>query len=258
MTKTFFEYLHWANPKSSALSEEQLFFDENASLFNMPLSRYNDLSSLFGLIRGVIILRSLKNRQELFHRIGLLTEDSLKDPDTLSSLFQGLPAFRFHGQDIYIPTYSPQINARLSSSPWLFKSFPYQALVKDGNLSLSHPFDLYGNVPFSSEFSRLVRLDVRKDDTSVFYHPEFSTLFIIDGQGNLEQEIPLKDEKLGAWPPKDLFDKLVLVSEDYFRQDRTQFLKHLVEYALLSSSLGTELQDAIESRKAKRRKRGQE
>ena len=90
---------------------------------------------------------------------------------------------------------------------------------------------------------------------SVFYHVGFATIFVIDDQGNLEQEIPLKDEGLKTWPPENLFQKLVLVMEDYFRLDKMAFLNHLLEYGLISRSLHDDALKAIHKREEKRAKR---
>ena len=255
MPKKLFDFLLWSNPKSSALSEEQIFFDENASLFNEPLIPYNDPSSLFGLIRADILLQSLKNKEHIFHFIGRISSENLREERTREAIFHGLPSFSFKGTEIFVPTFSPQLNERMQKSPWLFKSFPYQALTKDRNLCLHHPFDVYGNLPFSSMFTRLVRLDVRKDRSSVFYHPEFQTLFVIDDQGTLEQEIPLHDEKLRSWPPQDLFRKLDLVMEDYFRLDKEAFLEHLAEYGLVSKAFYEEALENARKRRTKKEKR---
>lgn len=255
MAKSLFEFFQWSNPKSSALSEEQAFFDENASLFNEPLSIYNDPTSLFGLIRANILLLSLKNREFLFHYIERLSEDNLKEEKTRDALFKRLSFFEFKGRKIFVPTFSPQINEKLYKTPWVFKSFPYVALTKDRNSCLHYPFDTYGNLPFSSTFSKLVRLDVKKAPSSVFYHVGFATIFVIDDQGNLEQEIPLKDEGLKTWPPENLFQKLVLVMEDYFRLDKMAFLNHLLEYGLISRSLHNDALKAIHKREEKRAKR---
>lgn len=255
MAKSLFEFFQWSNPKSSALSEEQTFFDENASLFNEPLSRYDDPTSLFGLIRANIVLLSLKNREYLFHFIDRLSEENLHEEKTRDAIFERLPYFLFKGKRIYVPTFSPQVNEKLYETPWVFKAFPYNALMKDRNSCLHYPFDTYGNLPFSSLFSRLVRLDVQKAPSSVFYHMGFTTLFVIDDQGNLEQEIPLKDEGLKSWPPEDLFGKLVLVMEDYFRMDKIAFLDHLEEYQLISPTFHDDAMSEILARQKKQEKR---
>lgn len=255
MAKTLFEFFLWSNPKSSALSEEQVFFDENASLFNEPLSRYNDPTSLYSLIRANILLLSLKNKETLFHYISRLSVENLHEEKTREALFKNLPSFRFKGATILVPTYSPQVNEKLLKTPWVFKSFPYDAMVKDRNVSLSHPFDVYGNLPYSSPFTRLVRLDVRKNNKAIFYHPEFTTLFVIDEQGLLENEIPLKDEKVKNWPPRNLFEKLDKVMEDYFRLDRTAFLEDLLSFGLISKDFHDEALENLNGRLEKKKRR---
>lgn len=255
MHHTLFSYLVWANPKSTALSEEQLFYDANASLFPPALSGYNDNTSLFGIVKSDILLFGLKTKKTIDEAIKRLSEDSLRDPLVQKALFQGLPFFDYKGTRIYIPSYGPVLNERYFRQPFLFKAFPYDAVLRDKDVSLVAPFDTYGNRPFASPFTRLVEVYAHVDGTKAYYHPAFQTVFVIDDQGYLEKEIPLVDEKLKGFDGDGLFLRLHRLMDAYFREDEALFLRLLLQERLVSASFHKELVQVYEKERRKKERR---
>ncbi|MFA6861312.1 MAG: hypothetical protein WCR56_02905 [Bacilli bacterium] len=243
MKNSMFAYLLWANPKNSANSEEQIFYDTNARYFNMKLSDFNDNSSLFGIIRSDIVLKGLVNKDRMDKDILSFNKEQLDYPFIKKGMHHEMPYLDYNGQKIYIPTYSPAINEKYENSPAEMLDFPYNALLRDNQASLVDPFETYGNSLFSSSFTRLVRLKAHDEDSNAFYHPEFKTLFVIDDKGGLEQEIPLVDEKLKMFDGDNLFERLDLLMTDYYSNNRDGFLAHLLSLGLISKALFSELKD---------------
>ena len=246
MKYSLFQYLNWANPKSSALTWEQDFFDKNASLIDMQLNDFLDASSTFGLIKSDIVLGGLLNREKINKRISFFTEEDLHNDNIVSCFFHNLPHFEWEGVDIYIPTYAKLVNDKYRKETWAFKQFPYSALAKSNAINLIDPFEVYGNAPFSSTFTRLVKLETHDSDSNAYWHPEFKTLFIIDNQGFLAESIPLCDEKLKHWTGVNLFGRLEALLHDYYANDQKVFLEHMLTFDLISSSLYSELKDVVE------------
>ncbi len=255
MSRSLFGYLTWANPKNIANSPEEAFYDQNASLFHVALSQYNDNTSLYGIIRANIVLQGLKTKKELDHNIELFSKAMLSDAEVVRPFFLNAPHFLFEGQNIYIPTYSPNINARYEKKPESFKDSSYAALIIDGTCSLIDPFETYSYALYDSMFTRLVRLQSHECDSSAFYHPEFRTLFVINLDGSLQQEIPLFDEKLRNPNDYDLFGRLEALMEAYYSNDRDRFLSDLVRLELISKSLYEEILHEVEMRDREREKR---
>ncbi len=241
MKSSMFRYLLWANPKNSANSEEQIFYDTNAHFFNEELAAFNDNSSLFGIIKSDIVLFGLVNKAKMDKDIASFTENQLKDPFIISSMHTGLPYLSYKQSRIYIPTYSQAVNDIYGHNPNALKSFPYYVLLKDSKASLIDPFDTYGNLLFSSPFARLIKLDAHDQDSNAFYHPEYQTIFVINNFGCLEQEIPLFDEKCRDYDSQHLFDRLETLMRDYYQNNRDSFLTHLLTLGLISQPLYIEL-----------------
>jgi hypothetical protein len=255
MKYSLFAYLLWANPKSSANSVEQAFYDQNATLFNATLSVFNDNSSVFGIVRSDIVLRGLLNKKKIDDEVEIYSAEQLSSAAVNEAIHAGLPYLEKGTERIYIPSYSPSINQKYAFDLPSLKAFPYLALVKDSQASLVDPFETYGNLLYDSPFTRLVKLETHDVDSNVFYHPEFKDLFVIDNYGGLEQEIPIFDERMKTMDGSHLFDRLELLMKDYYANERDDFLHHLFTLNLISKPLYEELCETVNQadlRKAKR------
>jgi len=255
MKNTVFSYLLWSNPKSSANSEEQVFYDRYASLFNQTLSVFNDNSSLFGIIKGNIVLRGLLNKKVIDENVRVFSVDQLKRRSVIDSIHFELPYLEFKGQKIYIPSYSTQVNSKYGDDIQELKTFPYSALLKDNQASIVDPFETYGNHLFDSDFTKLVKLDIHDSDSNAFYHPNFKVIFVIDDCGGLQQEIPLFDEKLKNPSGDGLFQRLEILMKDYYMNDNDAFLEHLLTLELISRSLFNDLLAISQKNKIRKLKR---
>ncbi|MCI1735764.1 MAG: hypothetical protein LKM30_08635 [Bacilli bacterium] len=241
MRQTLFSYLLWANPKSSANSEEQIFFDQHASLFNEATLVFNDPSSLFGVIRADIVLEGLLSKVTLDTFLQTYTPEQLTKDFVNRNAHDRLPYMTFQNQRIYIPTYPVEINRRYGEDMASLLQDPYKEILFDSKAFVIDPFLTYGNSLFQSSFSRIVKLDMGSSGSDCFYHPEFKTVFVIDKQGCLLEEIPLFDEKLKPTSQKDLFPRLNLLMKDYYANRPDLFRDHLLAYGFISKNLYNEL-----------------
>lgn len=252
---SIFDYLEWINPKNIAFSEEETFFNEHAHLFTSKLSIYNDLSSTFSLIKACIVLESLDNKNKVDKFVNYYREEDLKKEEIQKIIFYHLPYFEFNDQKIYMINYSPYINKIYRNYTYRLKSFPFSALLEDKNIALDNFFDHYGYLPFSSIMTRLIPLKYGDKFTKTFYHPHFSTIYVIDNQGLLEREIPLFDDKIKNIDYSHLFDRLNLLMKDYYNLDEKSFLDHLLSLHFISESLYEELKNIYLHKLKKKEKR---
>jgi len=255
MRQTVFSYLRWINPKPTANSEEQMFFDSHASLFTAKTAVYNDPGSLFGLIRADIVLHGESNRQAIHKFVSMMPGDVLALDCVSKACKDKLPYMDYHGHQIFIPQYPIGLNAIYADHPEELLKDPYKVCLRDANRFVINPFETYGNHLYSSSFTRLARLDVTDGDSDAFYHIGFQTLFIIDKKGSLIEEIPLFDEK-DHYPYQDgLFEKLHLLLNDYYGNDRDGFLDHLLTLGFVSKPLHERLVHIAKSNDDLRKKR---
>jgi hypothetical protein len=252
MSKSATEYLFWANPKSIANSFEQRFYDENASLFNVKTSLYNENRSILDIIKSTIILQGLENRRQLNTDYLQFPKEQLQRKEIQEALVEQLPYIEDGGERIYIPTYSREINDIYYRHPEMLKERPYSDYLTNENVGVVNPFETYGFLLLDSPFTRLVKLDATKDDIHVYYHIDFETLFFIRKDLTLELELPILDEKAKRTDNLHLFDDLEVIAKDYFDGDIEKMFVHLKEKKLLSSSLFEECME--ENTKYLRRK----
>lgn len=237
MKRTVFQYLLWSNPKQMANSAEEEFFYHHASNFTSRTNIYNDTTSIYGLIRACIILETARNKEKLDYFLQTYPKEALNLPSVLKNITNKLPYLSLDGKRIYIPTYSPEINRLYHEDMTKLLQPQYQGLFKGTNEFYVDPFFTYGVSLFDSTFTRLIRLDAGDSYTACFYHPYFETVFVLDSEGSLLQEIPLFDEKLKYPFKSDLFQRLNTVMSYYFKGDRDSFLKALYTENLISKSL---------------------
>ena len=235
MAKTAIQALLWANPKSIANSYEQVFYDDNATLFHVKTSLYNENRSIFDMIKSVAVLRGLLNRDLIRNEVDMFPLVSLANKNVQSAILMQLPHFDHDGHKIYIPTYSVEANDIFANHLDLLKKEKNEYL-NNNDYDIVNPFTTYGFSLLSSSFTRLIPLDVSKDDVRAFYHDDFETLFFIHKDCTLEAELPLFDEKITRLNQIDLFKRLNKAANSYFNEDTISLFNCLKENGLLSSN----------------------
>jgi hypothetical protein len=245
MEKVLTECLSFFNPKSPANSKEQLFYNENATLFSPGTNAYEDSATLGQLVEADIILHILLSRKRIEEYVAAFSSAQLENRSVERNLFESLPYLEYEGKKIYLPCYDPETNAvLLSDLPSFKKSSANGERLSETNPSFVDPFSFYKGQVFSSLFSRLIKLDSVKDNLSFFYHPEFETLFLVDGEGKLLEELPLFDEKVKGIEKKDnLYPRLDELCLSYDEKNPDSFLNKAEELGFLSSPLVQEVQE---------------
>lgn len=255
MAKNAITALKWANPKSIANSFEQTFYDANASLFNVKTSIYNENRSIFDVIKSDVILKGLFNRSKLNDDFKQFPKEQLAREVIQTALLEQTPFVTFKEHRIYIPTYSIEINDIYYKHADLLKEEPYSQCMKDENYAIVNPFKTYGLALLDSPFTRLIRLEAKKDNIHVFYHCAFETLFFVDEECNLIEELPILDEKCQYKDNLHLFENLNTIANDYLYHDRTKLFSDLLKLNLLSEAYYDEcMEEELKYQKKMKRK----
>lgn len=255
MKQNLFSFLLWNNPKSSANSEEQIFFDSHAYLFNEKTNIFNLSGTLFGLIQACIVLRSTYNKEELDRLPLTLTKDIVSIPQLKEAAFQKLTYASIDDKRIYIPTYSKELNDIYFHHLEDLIDGQYKDVLKDPKLYIVNPFEEYGNAIYNSPFTRLIKLK-SANGVDTFYHIGFETLFVVDSTGSLIDEIPLFDEKNKNGSKDNLFERLDVLMDAYYRHDKDEFIQRLVSLELISQSLYKDILHFEEKKALSLQKRG--
>ena len=235
MKKDAITYLNWANPKLIANSYEQVFYDENASEFNIETSKFNENRSIFDMIKSVAVLRGLLNRHMINDEIEMFPLSALQNPTVENAILLQIPSFEFQGHNILIPTYSVEINDLYYQNQSVLKVEKNEYL-NNPNYDVIDPFKTYGFALLSSSFTRLIPLDINTDEIKVFYHHDFETLFFVRNDCTLEAELPLFDEKVKNRHRIDLFKSLNRVAKAYFAKDIAALFTLMKELNLISAN----------------------
>lgn len=235
MKKDAITYLNWANPKLIANSYEQVFYDENASEFNIETSKFNENRSIFDMIKSVAVLRGLLNRHLINDEIEMFPLSALQNPVVENAILLQMPSFEFEGHTILIPTYSVEINDLYYQNQSVLK-VEKSEYVTNPNYDVIDPFKTYGFSLLSSPFTRLIPLDINTFDTKVFYHHDFETMFFVRKDCTLEAELPLFDEKVKNRNRIDLFKSLNRVAKAYFDNDIVALFTLMKDLNLISTN----------------------
>jgi len=252
------ELLNWYNPKASANCPEQLYYNENATLFTTKTNAYVDSNSLFELIRADVILGMLENRERIFAGIEDFQPDKLRRPLVIQSLFRLSPYLLLEdGTKIYLPFYSREINRALLEDPSSFREGKYRPLLDAPDSAYEDPFDTYGARLYDSLFTRLLPLPEVSRDFLAFYHPAFETLFLIDRDGKNARMLPVFDEKQVLPEKENLIARLTVIAKDVAEGDEEGTLDDLRKEGLMSDSLYEEVQHRLYKVQRKRARREQ-
>lgn len=257
MNFDLFDFLDWKIPKRMQQSYEKKFAEVHQQYFSFYgfLSRFNEVSNSFDLIRKTIILQGLLAKKQIEDEAQLYSDTELSMPYRMEIIHNRLPFFTHENVNIYIPFFSPSFNKRYDTKVDSLSKHPFSLLKHDFQDMIIDPFETYGLELFKSDFTRLIFL--REDETcAAFYHVDFETIFIINNEGSLDHMIPIFDNALKNPEYKDFFKRLLHVIDAYFNYDRDLFIERLCTDGLISKFLYDEiikLSKHIETKKLKKK-----
>jgi len=235
-----FQYLRWKNDKSNLLSNTHYkrYYDKKAHLFSKHpgLAKYDDISSDFGLIKAVIILKALNNKMKIEEDTYLYQEADLSTKEAINTIHDRLPYYKTDKNVcIYVPFFTEIYNKCYNDELNSLLIPPYNTLKVDFINETIDPFDYYGYGIFDSYFTNLLYISKSKDgENAAFYSIELETIYVIDNQGCLEEKIPIFDDELKSKNKDHLIEYLSSLMEFYFDSNKDAFIDCLYNYKLIS------------------------
>jgi len=236
---SLFNYLRYRCDKTLLVSESsyrKYYNDKFFMLDDYPQLRvYDDIYSPLTLIKMVILLQALVNKNSIEKQVELYQDANLKNKDVINVIHSRMPYLIYNEQKIYVPLFSPSFNNVYSDKLNLLLKQPYLSLKKDFISSLVNPFFTYGFEIFNSTFTNLILLKTSASkDSAAFYSIEFEMIFIITNQGTLQEQINLFDKDPNQSNKEHLFERLVKLVDFYFNEDKDGFINYLYEGEFIS------------------------
>ena len=234
---SLFSYLKWRNDKTSniASSSYKKYFDENVyRVGNYPwLDRYISIKDAFSLVRSTMILKAINNKLMIEEGSELYNEKVLKKESTYKVIHERLPYLVHDEKRIYVPFLNEESNLYYDRKLDELSKLPHSSLKKNCEEQSIDAFDLYNLDFFDSSFTRLIKVYEFKESVA-FYDIELETIFVIDDQGRLEQDIPLFDSKVLKKDKSDIIAHLHSLMSYYFNDDKFGFIDALYKYNFIS------------------------
>ena len=232
-----FSYIKWKNDKHELLSNSSYkqFFDENFHVLeHYPwLNKYMSYESSFDLIKSTIIIKTILNKKQIEMYSQFYSEADLKIESTYNLVHSRLPYFIKDDIRIYVPIFKEMYNERYDRFLGSLLKLPYSSLKDDFEDRTIDCFDYYNCSLFNSSFTKMILISQR-DNLQAYYDVELETIFIIDDQGVLEQEIPIFDNKCKDKRKSHIFDHVSSLVEAYYNCDKNAFILGLYNYGFIS------------------------
>lgn len=207
---------------------------------------YDDLT-MEGLLFDTMLIRMIKNKVliENAYRLAMeeLQDHSLSAPqqrkylrDKLNELYDSLPYLVVNEQRIYVPFFDTITNLAYYDHIERLGEPTYAVLNKRFKDAFLSPFELYGEMLFTSQFTTLQPLHADAFSRA-YYHPSFQTVFIITQQGTIDFIIPLFDKGIETKDFHQFEARMEIVLRAYFNHDKTRFVQMLFENNFISKKL---------------------
>ena len=224
------------NKKNSHNNDEYIFFVNNKHFLkeNTYFSSYASPLDAFDLIKSNIIIRALKNKEEIEEMI--LSKESDRNIDLklyIKEKCLDFPSIQYENLKIYFPFFSKITNNVYVNEVERLNDEPYNALFQDYSPFLVNPFDTYGVDLFDSTFTRLIKID--EDLTTVaFYSYYLSAILIINKQGGLDNVIYLFDKHLKHPNRSHIIDRVKALTDSYYKNNIHDFVYTLYKNEFIS------------------------
>lgn len=229
-------------------TEEYKFFLANRDKLNKMNKfafLYNKLDDDFSIMRANIIIYGIINKKAIEDEIISLEKllkkgQNFNEEEFFATFKQRLLDLKYYSLEdevrIYIPFFSKTLNHIYLNEPLKLQIHPYKSLINDFNSSIVDPFDTYGNEIFNSYFSHLIKVGTNGKEIA-YYHYDTRTIYIVNSQGRLDVKIPLFDKYLKRFNEHHMLERIKPVIDNYFNNDREQFIKSLYSEGFISSKM---------------------
>jgi hypothetical protein len=224
-------------------SSELDYFYKNRFLLKlnqMGIKLY-DSSDLFDIIKANVIIKSLKNKDDIEQIVHeeLINHGNLADINVKENIYEkllDLPCIIFNTYKVYVPFFNQPTNIVFSVDFEKMQEEPYVSIDKNSVPFTVNPFETYNVSLFDSTFTELIRID--EDLTSVaFYDYSFNTLFFINKQGSLDAAVYLFDKHMKHPSRSNVVDRLRPVVSAYYDNRLNDFVNLLFSNDLISYKL---------------------
>lgn len=255
MNFKLFPFLQWNNVKKLSDSFEKKLYDDNQGIFSRYgfLSRFNDVSDSFGLIKTAVVIQALLNKRHIETEADVFTDVELSEESKNAVIHARLPYMEEGATKIYVPFFSREFNVHYDSKLDSLTRFPFDSLKEDFESSVVDPFDTYGYRLFDSQFTRLIKIREYPDEkAAVFYHLGFETIYVINDQGSADTVCPIFDSDLADPVRERLFERIDALMRFYFADDRRGFVDGLSNFGLISPHLYALINKNLEQKEIRR------
>ena len=230
-------------------SEEYAFFLENKHFLD-KFNNYRFLAKFdntpFDVMRANIFLHGIINKKNIEEEIKILSlnmdeeSDSSKKEilDVFKDKINELPCYNEGYYKICIPFFTKSLNEIYIKEPFKLLTFPYDKLEKDYFDSVVDPFDAFSYRIYNSSFTNLVFImSSANNKEGAFFHHDTNSIYIINNQGRLDEEIVLFDKYMKNYNFDNILGRVESVVEAYFACDRSAFVESLYRNGFISHKL---------------------
>lgn len=230
-------------------SEEYAFFLEHRHFLDKFIN-YRFLAKFdnapFDVMRANIFLHGIINKKIIEEEIKTLCSDLDNGSDSskkeilniFTEKINELPCHNEDGYKICIPFFTKSLNEIYIKEPFKLLTFPYDKLEKEYFDSVIDPFDAFSYRIFNSSFTNLVFIMFSENKKeAAFFHHDTKSIFIINNQGRLDEEIVLFDKYMKNYNFDKILERVEAVVDAYFTFDRSAFVESLYRNGFISHKL---------------------
>lgn len=221
--------------------DEAAFFKEKSYLLGAfeQWTRFLAPKRPFDVIRANIIIRSLENKKAIERWALSYVEASESDSSIKESMAMAmaeLPYLNQGNRKIYVTFFPTSLNDIYSGNFRKIRIAPYKRLLSSFEAVMVDPFDYYGAAIYDSHFTKLVPVSLG-GDIAAFYDYDAMSIYFVNAQGRLDQEVALFDKWLIHPKKTNLVQRIEKVAKAYIDNDKEAFYKALEEGELVSKKL---------------------
>ncbi|MBP5092294.1 MAG: hypothetical protein J6328_07085 [Bacilli bacterium] len=226
-------------------SSQMTFFNQNRVLLDqVPIfARFMKATKPFDVIRANIIIQAILNKKAIEEAYSAKKREDKKGSKSKKSLnaymkgvLDELTFMELEDGKIYLPIFPISLNRIYSEDYEKLSKAPYEALLHNYEAIVVDPFDTYGADLYNSYFTKLILVEKNKSG-SAYYDYDSDAIYFVNKQGRLDTKICLFDKYLVNPNHNHMLKRIAPVVEAYYKDDKKEVKRLLVENKLISSKL---------------------